>query len=61
MTFSREIQQNTDRTGRTAGNPAICGDIGQSALTTISTRTGGFIARILHIATAGLHMWESGV
>jgi hypothetical protein len=45
MMAHRKIQQNTDRTGRTAGNPAICGDIGRSALTAIVTRADGFIAR----------------
>jgi hypothetical protein len=35
MMAHRKIHQNTDRTGRTAGNPAICGDIGRSVLTII--------------------------
>jgi hypothetical protein len=40
-----KIQQNTDRTGRSAGNPAICGGIVRSVLTAIITRAGGFTAR----------------
>ncbi len=45
MISYHKIQQNTDRTGRTAGNPAICGNIVRSVLTAIITRADGFIAR----------------
>jgi hypothetical protein len=53
MMAHRKIQQNTDRTARTASNPAICGDIGRSALTTNITCADSFIARDPRSLSAG--------
>jgi hypothetical protein len=53
MMAHRKIQQITDRTARTAGNPAICGDIGRSVLTIIISCADSFIARDPQVATAG--------
>jgi len=54
MISYHKIQQNTARIDRTAGNPAIYGDIVRSVLTAIITRASGFIARSPQIATADL-------
>jgi len=45
MRAYRKIPQNTDRTGRSAGHPVICGDIVRSVLTAIITCNRGFTDR----------------
>jgi hypothetical protein len=50
--FCRNVQQNTARIARTAGNVAFCRTFLRSVFTVISTCADGFVARSTQIATA---------